>query len=510
MSTNNINSTVYSHVNQSPVLNYGNSGASLKLKSLQTWVANLLSPDDDITINSEILRARSRDLFMSSGIASGALRTMTTGVIGSGMMLKIHIDREILGLSEEQAQEWEHKTQFLWNMWSNTTDCDALNHLTFFQIQSLAYLSALMNGDVFVGFSSHKRLQSPFYLKLRLIEADKVCNPNDIASIDDRILGGVEQNEYGEVVAYHISKKHPYSSFNIEREWVRIPAFDQATGRPNILHFRQEETRIEQRRGVPLLSETLELFKQLKKYTDAEMAAAVINAMLALFIRTNDTSPNLFNTESLINAINSPGTQQTKSKIPLDMQLGNQSVMYLEKGEDIVTANTSRPNQNFAGFVEAILRQIGASTQIPYELLIKHFTSSYSASRASMLQAWQMFKTRRQYFADQFLTPIYKVWLSEAIALGLIKADDFFSDPLKMHAWLKCEWTGDAQGQIDPLKEVNAAQLRINCGLSTRAKEASELAGLDAQDILEERAAELKSMEKFGLKSFNLDKSMPK
>lgn len=48
--------------------------------------------------------------------------------------------------------------------------------------------------------------------------------------------------------------------------------------------------------------------------------------------------------------------------------------------------NPGRPNPNFDPFVIAVLKQIGAALEIPYEILIMAFSSNYSASRAAILE----------------------------------------------------------------------------------------------------------------------------
>lgn len=64
--------------------------------------------------------------------------------------------------------------------------------------------------------------------------------------------------------------------------------------------------------------------------------------------------------------------------------------------------NPGRPNTAFDGFVVAICRQIGAALEIPYELLVKNFNASYSASRGALLEAWKMFRMYRTWLANDF------------------------------------------------------------------------------------------------------------
>ena len=169
-------------------------------------------------------------------------------------------------------------------------------------------------------------------------------------------------------------------------------------------------------------------------------------------------------------------------------------MVYLQEGENVTFGSPGRPNPEFGGFVQAVCRQIGAALELPYELLVKNFTASYSASRASLLEAWKTFRMRRQWLCDSFCQAVYEEWLTEAVALGRISAPNFFSDLSYKKAWSRAEWSGDAQGQLDPLKEANAAVVRINNGLSTREKEAAELTGLSFEVIANQLTAESEAL----------------
>ena len=72
----------------------------------------------------------------------------------------------------------------------------------------------------------------------------------------------------------------------------------------------------------------------------------------------------------------------------------------------------------------------------------------------------------------------------EAISKGKIKARGYFSSKSMMKLWSSATWIGTAQGQIDPVKEVQATKLRIENGFSTREKEAQELTGMDFESNL--------------------------
>ncbi|XJI81796.1 phage portal protein (plasmid) [Escherichia coli] len=205
----------------------------------------------------------------------------------------------------------------------------------------------------------------------------------------------------------------------VTRKWERIPAYGSKTGRRNILHVMQDFERPGQRRGVPVLAPVIEALKQLGRYTDAELVAAVVSGMFTVFIKTD--APDGPVGESGI-----PQYEQIDNHDDNTQEMGNGSIVSLGEGESIDTANPGRPNTAFDGFVVAICRQIGAALELPYELLVKHFTASYSASRAALLEAWKMFRMRRDWMVQSFCQPIYEEWLTEAVAKGRVIAPGFF------------------------------------------------------------------------------------
>ena len=69
-------------------------------------------------------------------------------------------------------------------------------------------------------------------------------------------------------------------------------------------------------------------------------------------------------------------------------------------------------------------------------------------------------------------------------------------------AYLKAEWYGNSQGQIDPVKEVTASILKIKNGLSTTEREAMELNGSDWNENLNQQAIEIKKKKEVGLDGY--------
>lgn len=476
-------------------------GAMRHKKSFADWFVEALSADEDITYNLPDLRAYSRDLCMTSPLAAGAVKSVTDGVIGSGLMCHPHIDRQFLRMSDEQAAEWEKEVEREWISYSESTLCDASRTMNFYQLQRLVYLSSMASGDCFVAMPY---IQTPggFYrLKAFVIEGDRICDPankymSELLDIKKDIREGIEIGEYGEPVAYFLSRIHPgdlHAKDLTKETWSRIPAFG-SSGRRNILHI-YDIDRPGQRRGVPLLAPVMESLKQLERYSSSELMAAVISSYFTVFLKKDDPASGFLGPSSGANAKGAQEAKEQEEFDPDSIRMGNGAVVSLPKGADISIANPSRPNALFEGFFNAQCKLIGSAVRIPGEILLAQFQNNYSASRAAQLEAERTFRIRRESFISQFVKPFYEEWLLEAVSTGRISAPGALQDPLVMQAYAHIDVTCDSMGSLDPVKDVQAAVVRIQAGLSTRQKELSRLSGDRAEDI----AAELhKEQEMYG------------
>lgn len=471
---------------------YGNYGANGTKKSVIGWTHGGGSHREDIEDNIDPLRQRSRDLYYGgSNLATGAVKRLRTNTVGVGLHLKASLNEEILKITPEQARELEETIEREFAHWADSTNCDMERLDNFYQLQQLALLNALLSGDSFALMNTTKRIGSVYDLRIELIEADRISTP-DKERVNPLLCEGVEKNKAGEVVAYHISKFHPLSFVDRNpREWVRVAAYGEKTGRRNILHVMNRE-RIGQVRGVPFLSPVIETIKQLGRYTEAEVLAAVVNGLFTVFIEKESASDDAPFGEAV------PEKLQVDTEDEGSIELAPGAVIDLGEGEKANMVNPGRPNSNFDPFVIAVIKQIGAALEIPYEILIMAFNSNYSASRAAMLEFFKVVKMYRSWFATDFCQPIYEEWLSEAVAKGRIKAPGFFDDPIIKSAYCSAEWSGPSAGQLDPTKEVQAADLRVQGGYSTREREARELTGTDFYKNVKQRKREEELLKEVG------------
>jgi len=460
---------------------YGEAGASQHKRGVKGFAAQSGSPREDIDQYNYTLRQRARMLYMSAPVAASGIHSNRTNVIGLGLQLKSRINRDLLGMSQEAAEKWQRRAEEEFALWAeNKKACDATGVNDFYSMQQLALMSWLISGDVFVLYKYYEPTRfNPYSLRLHIIEADRIATPNSMAGIPLTVLGkaengnriydGVEINADGMIEAYHIRSNHPFELFTGDVKWVRVKAYGDDTGLPNILHIMNSE-RPEQYRGVSYLAQAIEPLLQIRRYTESEMSAALIESFFTAFIKTSAQTSDMPFNETRQNA-------QLTERDPNDYEMGPGQINILQPGDDITFADPKRPSSGFDPFISAVCGQIGAALEIPRDLLLKSFNASYSASRAALMEAWKAFKMRREWFTCDFCMPVYEAWMSEAVARGRISAPGFFTVPEIRAAYLGSEWIGPSQGQLDPVKEITAEILAIEHGLSTHEQSTIRLNG---------------------------------
>lgn len=451
------------------------TGASRKGAAFKSWFASSSDANADIIPDLPMLRARSRDLIRNQPIAGGAINTVVSNVVGAGLSLQSNIDSKFLGMNDDDAAAWQETVEREFKLFADSKGCDITRTQNFAGLQDLAFRSALENGDSFALLPMVPVAGSPYSTRVQLIESDRICNDKD-ARDSDRLAGGIAIDEYGAPEWLHVLKSHPGSAIRAKKQWDKIRFFGENTGRTNVVQL-IDRRRIGQLRGVPYLAAVIEPLKQLGRYTEAELMAAVVSGLFTVFVKSEPGQGSLLGSDDI----------QNKSR---DYALGNGSIIEGVPGDSIETIDAGRPNKEFDPFVSAILQQVGVALELPRSVLVKCFMSSYSAARAELMDAWKFFSKRRRLLAINFCQPIYEAWLEEAVSIGRIKAPGFFTDPLIRKSYCGALWHGDGPGAIDPLKEANAIEKRLSINLTSLAEEKAAYDGGDWEQTTRQRKKE--------------------
>ena len=404
---------------------YGSYGANLTKKSMRGWMYHGGSTKEDIEDNIDILQQRSRDAYMGIPTATAALKTMRTNVVAGGLMPAPQLDSDYLGLDETAVEKLQAQFVREFALWADTPVCDAERMDNFYQLQQLAFLSYLMNGDTIALLPMKHQAGAPYDLRVRLIEADRVCSPDGFDRLMpctvqgyevQSIVQGVETDADGMVTAYWICNRHPLGSNSAVDAagltWQRVEAYGDTTGRRNVLHIMSRE-RIGQRRGVPLLAPVLESLKQLGRYTDAEITAAVISAMFTVFVKSQNPSDGRPFGEMI------PAEELIDNADQSSIELGPGAIIDLNPGEEVQFADPKHPNTGYDDFTNATIRLIGAGLEIPPEVMMKQFTTSYSAARGALNEFWRTCSMQRDWFTDDFASRSMRSGLQRRSPVGV-------------------------------------------------------------------------------------------
>jgi lambda family phage portal protein len=353
-----------------------------------------------------------------------------------------------------------------------------------------------------------ERRNAPFNLKIQVVEADCVADPEGSERVEHErmgndIYGGVEISEWGHVVGYWFYTGHPLSirkrhhyNYNAggRPKWVFIPAYGAETGLPNVLHLMQSD-RPGQRRGIPIIAPVVELVLTLDRYIKAEAIAAQIQALFTVLIKSE--TPDVVAGE-MAAMEGEEGKKLTGGNDGL-VALGPGIVQYLNPGEEATAFNPSRPTTSFEPFIKTVIQMIGPVVGLPYELLMQLFQASFSASQAAVNVARKGFKVKQSGLVNDFCHPTYETLMDEAVARGMLYAPRYFDNPITRRAYTRAKWSGPGIIQIDIGKSADNFEKLTRLGYVTASEATSELMGGNYYENVEERGREIAAAKAAGL-----------
>ncbi len=401
--------------------------------------------DEDI-YDLQTLRATSREKYKNNGFYRGVIQCATDHVIGSGIRAKSTIKRKLIpNLTEDRAKEIEAILDDYFNSWAKSTICDITAKDNFFSLQRLAYKVYKKDGDSFAS------------LPLTKVGSSKVIQVNLIGAEN------IESNKLGFTEGIKLSDNKMPLSYSIKQSnntYKEIRAFSK--GKRNILHVFERE-RAKSVRGIPFLTPVMRDIDAIDQFMKYELNAAKLAAIFFGSIETQSKS-DVFGNDT--NLLTGEQTQTTSNTVK------ENTITQLAPNDKLNIHNQGRDNPNFDKYIQTNLRKVSTETRIPLEIILTQFVSSYSASRAAMLQMSKFINPERMTFNNSFNKPIREQVIVWGILQGDIIIPDFFEHKT---AYLEAMWIGDAMGSVDPTKDIKAKVLAIDNNLCTRELATSDL-----------------------------------
>ncbi len=428
----------------------------------------------------QVIADRAEDLAANDTHAASSIDSITINSVGTGLQPQSRPNAKVLGWNEDQAGEFQAQAEWAWHIWQS--ESDAAGRLSFWQNCLVALRTMLIKGEFFRIPLMINRPGRIFSLALQGVDPLRVYTPSDLTE-EKNIKDGVEFEVYGMPSAYWVADpddayiNYDLGSENFTKVWAK------AGHRPGAIHNFISKTE-EQVRGVSILAPAMKFFKDLNDYLDFELVGAIIASSFPVFIETVDpygTAEGMHNPD--------PNAEKTRYH-----ESAPGTVLYGNINEKPHVLKNDRPGNSFAPFVERILRGIGASIGMPYEVIAKDFSkTNYSSARAALLEAGRVFSMYQKWMVDGFCQPVWAMVLEEAWLRGMIVLPEGSPDWYDaVHAYTRSNWIPPRKGNVDPLKEIKANILAIQHNISTLAGVTAEIGGGDYESNLQQRSSERK------------------
>ncbi len=487
-------------------------------REMVSWTPNLTSGVDEVLDSRDLVTRRSRDLVRNHPVIAGATDRRAESVVGTNIRPELQPAFEIIGQDPDWADEWSSNTEAYFELWSRDPRflCDAEMQLQFGGMVEMAYRHWWNDGEcaamVKMLPATGPRIHAMWETCLHIIDPDRISNPRNmpdytVTSRGRTLIGGIEYDRNNAPVAAHVRVAHPSGrtgNLADQFQWRRVP-FYGPTGRPIFIHaFRRK--RADQRRGISQFVSAIKRIKMFDRYDDAEVEAALLNAVMAGWIESPAPTADL--AEALAPG-SSGDTEEFNLKTQMEYRMNNPvrvagvRMFHGLPGEKMGFHRAERPSANYPEFQATGLRSIAASLGLSYAQVSQNWADiNYSSARAMLNEIWRGLLQDRWLFTQSFCTKVYLAWLEESIARGIIplpgRKSNFY---LWRNALSLVEWMGPGRGTVDPLKEAQANDFELNQGVTDLGSISSER-GQDFRKTLFNQARQKKYREKLGLDPF--------
>jgi len=457
------------------------------------------------------LRTRSWQAFLESELAQIIINKSSLWTIGTG--LKVQPEPNQIVLQQEginiDPSELIKQIEARFTVYSDSRHSDFSKMMPLDHMAYEAHKNAKVGGDVLVIL----RVDNNF-VTVQLVDGSHVISPYfnsewfKIASDGGNFIRhGVEMNQNMEHIAYFVQNQLGKST--------RIPRIGKESGNLMAFLVYGSRYRIDNTRGLPMLSSVLETIKKLDRYKEATVGSAEEVAKVAYWVK---------------HGTNSTGESPLLSKLAQSQQMGmgqapeTKSIDAYEAAATKIATTTNKQVFNmpidsslealknetqlyFKDFYETNAKSFCAAVGIPYEVAMAMYNSNYSASRAAIKDWEYTMKTDRTKFSDQFYQPIYNMWFEIQVLTAKFQAPGYIkamndNNIMALEAYRQSRWLGTNAPQIDPIKEVAAARMRLGddiTPLSSYDQETETLGSGDFSTIMTKVKTEQKLTE--GLKN---------
>jgi lambda family phage portal protein len=480
--------------------------ASLLTQETYAWRPPLTSADSATLYERNLSGQRLADLLRNDPHARAGKVRLVDMLVGAGLRVSPAPLAFALGLDPKKKkdrralQDLSLAIKSEWKLFAEDPrrTNDAQRRLSFSGQCRLMAGTFVTRGECTAYLDWRKEPGVRYATCVRTVDPDRLSNPYN-RSDGPKLRGGIEYDDRGTPLAYHIREAHLADWFNSIKAntWERIERVTE-WGRPVFIHA-FEPDREDQSRAITPFSVLLTRLRMITKAGDLELANSAVNALFAAFVSSNLAVADVNQAMTLEKAQNALKERfgYYKDHPPT---LAGVRIPVLPPGDEIKLNASPRQNNAYQHFQAAFLQSIAAALGISYEQLSMDWSKvNYSSARAALNEVWRHIQSLLDAFVTQAIMPIYFGVIEEAFDRGHIKppkgAPDFDDVPA---AYLASRWIGPGRGYVDPVKEAQGSSLRMGSLTSSLERECAS-DGVDWYEMVHQIAHEEEELRALGL-----------
>jgi lambda family phage portal protein len=415
------------------------------------------------------LRNRARYERANNSYCQGLVLTLVNDLVGAGPKLRCRLDDEATNRAVQDA----------YGRWAKAAGVA--------EKRRVMAGCKLTDGEAFAVLTTNLRQADPVKLSLRLVEAEQVQTPlpRTTATMDAaEVLDGIELDAGGNPAFYHVLRHHPgdtgFAALAFQSD--RVPA-------DRVIHWFRRD-RPGQTRGVPEITPALGTFANLRRLTEATLAAAETAADISAVLLSKAPAPGDdeqdYGVPPVEAATPNPG-------VPFDaIPIEKRTMVQLPDGMDMKQFAAEHPNAMYQEFKRELLKECGRCVNAPFNVVGGDSSQyNYSSARLDHLLYRSAVRVVRSECEEVVEDRLFDAWLEEArLVPGYLP--DGLPDTIP-HDWF---WGGFES--IDPLKEAAADTEALANGTMTLQERYAE-AGQDWESHVRQRGKEVALLRDLGL-----------
>jgi lambda family phage portal protein len=413
-------------------------------------------------------------------------------IIGPGVQAFSEPFSPLLDVSQSQLDlelNFAFESDSWFERWADDKNqCDAEGKLSWWDMQRLAFGDLPIAGDVLfvrVNKRGPKRLV-PYCLQI--LEREQLDKSMDRAAEPGRnkIVNGIELDEYDQPVAYWLFDSHPDDGMYTSQGSIRSRRVDASRVLHAYIPFRPSSNC-----GFPWFHALAQVGRDRHWLVGSELTKAAIGALLTLVHYTKNPAAAI----SL--ADGESGTDAYGNEI---VKLATGGVISrVKEGSKLEMFNPNTPAQQLPGFVDVLDHDAAAGTGLSHLRYTGRWGGlSYTAGRGAQLDDEQHCKPLKNWWGRSMVLPVRQAVNSQMIATGritTISEREFLHDELR---WQSFFMLGAGREYLDPEGESDSAKSKLGAGLSTLRDECGKQ-GLHWVKVLRQIRLENQILERFGI-----------